>query len=124
MAVAYNLVIRPGVTFNKIFKWYTKDNVTLAKVPVNLSGYTGKMEIRANIGETVLMSITTEHQPTDTGGLMTLSSLGEITLNISAANTALYTQELAVYDILLTAPNLEVFEFASGSVTLKKGVTE
>jgi hypothetical protein len=118
MAAVHNLVIRPGVTFVKTFNWYTKDSVTLVKTPVNLTGYTARMDIRENVGDAAaVLTCTTEN------GRIALNSSGEIKITINAATTALYTTELAVYDLLLVAPGGEVTEFISGSVTLKKGVT-
>lgn len=118
MAAVHNLVIRPGVTFVKTFNWYTKDSVTLVKTPVDLTGYTARMDIRENVGDAAaVLTCTTEN------GRIALNSSGEIKITISAAVTAAYATELAVYDLLLVAPGGEVTEFISGSVTLKRGVT-
>jgi hypothetical protein len=118
MAAVHNLVIRPGVTFIKTFNWYTKDSVTLVKTPVNLTGYTARMDIRENVGDVAaVLTCTTEN------GRISLNASGEIKIIINAATTSAYTTELAVYDLLLIAPGGDVTEFISGSVTLKKGVT-
>lgn len=112
-AITYDLYIEQGAEFTKRFIW--KDSTG---TPVNLTGYTARMQIRPTVGsDTVLMENTTENGRIALGG-----SAGTIDVTLGATITA----ELAkggVYDLELVQTADDVVRFAEGQVTLSKEVT-
>ena len=122
-----NITIRPGVTKSLQFVWNTVDPDTKVKTPVDLTGYDAKMQFRKAAGEALLMELSTTATVigTTTGtASITLSSVGEININIPASITAQYSTDKAFYDLLLYAPGGEVIDFMEGAVSLKYGITE
>lgn len=115
-----NFSIRPGATKVLKFKWSTVDPDTRVKTPVDLSSYAAKMQVRAEEGSTaVLMEFSTIN------GRITVNSNGEVVVLIVPAVSNSYSTPKGVYDLLLmsaTNPS-EITEFASGIVTLDRGVT-
>jgi hypothetical protein len=115
-----NFSIRPGASKALQFQWFLVDSTTKVKTPVDLSSYSGKMQIKAEEGDTsALMELSTAN------GRMTLTDDGEVFVYISPALTTGYSVKKAVFDILLYSndPEPVVTEFISGIVTLDKGVT-
>lgn len=94
-----NINIYEGATFSQTFQWKTGDPA----IPVDLTGYTGIMHIRAAIeDETTLLSLTTA-----LGGIIieTPPADGKYTIFIPAADTtglcADHELIVAVYDLFL-----------------------
>ena len=116
----YDLCINQGATFEKVFTWttYTTGPTTAgtAPQPVNLTGWTAAMQIRAfPLSPTVLYDASSD---ITLGG-----SAGTISLTIPAATTEGFTWWSGVYDLLLTDPSGNVTRLLSGSVTISPGVT-
>lgn len=112
-AITYDLFIEQGAEFNQRFIW--KDGTG---APVNLSGYTARMQIRPALSsDTVLLSLTTENNRITLGG-----SAGTIDLTIGATATAALTRG-GVYDLELVQTADDVVRFAQGAVTVSKEVT-
>lgn len=134
-AATLNFIIGQGETWTRLLTWYAPDGTT----PINLTGYTARMQIRLTVDSAVLLELNTT--PASGKGDITLGgSAGTITLSISAALTAALTfagadegsaQEgtdvgtglLAVYDLDLVAPGGTVITLTRGSVVLVKEVT-
>lgn len=82
------------------FGAYTSGGELMYHPPMDLSGYTARMQIRAAITATeVLASLTTEN-----GGITLGGAAGTIELYLSDEATALLTFVKAVYDLELIAP--------------------
>jgi len=114
MAVTYDIEIEQGATFSRLFRW--KDS---AGDPVDLTGYTARMQIRRKYSSTTVeYSATTEN-----GDIVLGDALGTIQLDISAANTALLTCSSGVYDLELIASDNVVTRFVQGTVTVSREVT-
>lgn len=97
---------------------YTSGGELLYHPPVNLTGYTARMNIRSTVdATTILHSLTTENSGIALGG-----AAGTVDLLISATNTALFTFGTAVYDLELISGTV-VTRLLSGNVTLSKEVT-
>ncbi len=110
------------VTLNQInslgFTTYTSGGVLEYNQPVQLTGYTARMQIREKVGsDTVLHSLTTEN-----GGILLDTTLQTITLLIPDETTATFTFKAAVYDLEMLKSG-EVSQLATGNISLSKEVT-
>lgn len=100
------------------YKTYTSGGILEYNEPVDLTGYTARMQLRAKLDDTVVLhSMTTEN-----GGISIDAVNSTITLNITATNTALFTFTSAVYSLELINGTV-VIPFANGTITLIKEVT-
>lgn len=111
-----------SVTFNQVnslgYTTYTSGGVLEYNQPVDLAGYTARMQIRPKLeSDIVIQSLTTEN-----GGITFDNTLKTITLYISAADTTLLSFAQAVYSLEFVY-NSEIIPFATGNVTLQKEVT-
>lgn len=110
------------ITFNSInslnFSTYTGGGVLEYNQPVDLAGYTARMQLRQKLDDsTVIKELTTENS-----GIVINNTTKTITLNISAADTALFSFQTAVYSLELVNGEV-VLPFANGIMTLVKEVT-
>jgi hypothetical protein len=104
-------------------------------VPLDLTGYTARMQIRAKVAATtVLWEMTTEDALTQSSpepGITILDqqvpeNLGRLQLFIADENTALFTWRTGVYDLELvgsTQPGADVIRLLKGKVTVDPEVT-
>lgn len=111
-----DLTIYQGSTFSKTFQWKTGNPPT----PVNLTGYTARMQIRQKVtSETPIITLTTEN-----GRIIIRDPLeGRFSLEISAEDTAALSFKSAVYDLEFSSPSGIVVRLFEGSVTLSPEVT-
>ena len=111
-----------SMTFNDVnslgYTTYTSGGVVEYYVPVDLTGYTARMQIRAKLEDaTEVIELTTEN-----GGITVDDTTKTISLTISATDTALFTFTNAVYSLELVNTGV-VTTVASGMVYLVKEVT-
>ena len=98
---------------------YTSGGEVLYHPPVNLTGYTARMQIRETIeSTTTLHTLTTEN-----GGITLGGAAGTIALTISATDTAAFTFDSAVYDLEVISGAGVVTEVLRGAVYLNDEVT-
>ena len=98
---------------------YTSGGEVLYHPPVNLTGYTARMQIRETLeSTTVLHEMTTED-----GGITLGGAAGTIALTISATDTAAFTFDSAVYDLEVISGAGVVTEVLRGDVYLNDEVT-
>jgi hypothetical protein len=110
-AAKLNITVEQGATFSKRLVWRDKN-----KRPINLSGYTAKMQIRASATSTdVLFELSTSNQR------ITLAAGGVIQLDIAANDTDQI--KAGVYDLKLYAPTGQEIRLIEGKVTVSPGVT-
>ena len=124
----YNIVIEEGATFGLDLLY--KDS---SGNRVDLSSYTGRMQIRDSPGgdliDSTASNISIGHKVQN--GTLVTSGLGNATsthqsnlsVEISAAHTANYDFEKAFYDIEIQAGN-HVERVIEGSVTLSREITQ
>lgn len=117
----YNLQIYQGATFRQVFTWLsdvcrTSGTAGAQRMPVDLTGYSAAMQIRA-----FALAPTVEYDATP--DLTINGPLGTITLVIPSSDTEDFTWWAGVYDILLTDPAGTVTAFLTGSVTVRPGIT-
>lgn len=109
MAAYSEIVIEQNATFN------TKVNVEdVYNNPVNLTGYTAASQMRKSYYSSSFYTIQTE---------VTGTSNGEITLTMSAANTANLPIGRMVYDLIIDDGNSNVTRVVEGIVTVLPSVT-
>jgi len=113
-----NIVIEQGTTFNPVLT-YT-DNSTPA-VPIDLSGYTARMQIRLKQTDATFIvggELTTENSGITLGG-----AAGTVTLLITDTVTTAFTFASAVYDLELIDGSGIVSRLLTGTVTLSTETT-
>lgn len=105
---------------SKGFKPYTSDGIIEYKAPVDLTGYTARMQIREKIDSTtVLDELTSENS----GIVIDTVNYG-IIISISALDTAAYTFNTAVYSLEMVSATGVVTTIAVGTLTLVKEITK
>ena len=108
------LTIYQGATFRKRLTWRAP-----SKAPIDLTGCTARMQIRAKIEATTpLLTLTTEN-----GGISLGGTAGTIELLIDADDTAALTWTSGVYDLEIVFPGGQVTRLTYGSVTVSPEVT-
>ena len=109
MAAFSEIVIEQGATFN------TTINIEdTAGAAINLYGYTANSMMRKSYYSSSATTITS----TVTG-----TANGEVTLSVSATNTASLTPGRYVYDVIITSPTSVVTRVVEGIVTVLPSVT-
>lgn len=111
-----NITIYQGSTFSQTFQWKTGNPA----MPVNLTGYTARMQIREKISSPdYIIELTTAN-----GGIVIKDAInGTFSIEISATATAAMTFKNAVYDIEFVSPSGVVKRLFGGTVTLSPEVT-
>ena len=104
------MLIEQNATFST-----TVNVVDSAGAAVNLYGYSASTQMRKSYYATSATIITS----TITG-----NANGEITLSMTAANTANLTPGRSVFDLLITAPNGTKTRVIEGIVVVSPGVTQ
>jgi len=111
-AGAYDITCEQGATFSRTLT--VKDSNGNAR---DLSGYTARMQVRRTTSSsTTLVELTTEN------GRISLNSDGEISLSLSATETAALTDE-GVYDLEIEDSSGNVERVVEGSFNLDLEVT-
>lgn len=109
------LTIYQGSTFTKSFTWLTGP----LKVPMNLTGYTARLQFRVDYLTPVLLELNTNN-----GGItIPNSTTGEFVLNISSSDTSNLNFNEALWDLEFTAPDMTVIRRLEGKAKLSLEVT-
>jgi hypothetical protein len=113
-AATYNFEVEQGTTLVKPLVY--KDSLG---APVNLTGYSAKMQIRPSISsEEVLLELSTVN-----GKIVIVPLLGKLTLTMSPADTSALTSRRARYDLEITAGDGSVTRLIEGEITVSREVT-
>lgn len=120
----YNLLIEQGATYQVEIQY--KDS---AGVAVDLTGYSGKLQIRPSIGSpTAYICLSSSLQPDGTGLNFSGSygttppTSGSIGIYISAISSSLLTFDTGVYDLEISSGSFTT-RLLQGNVQLSKEVT-
>lgn len=114
-AARLNLVIERGADFSTVITWRDE-----ADVLVNLTGYSGEMDVREERADTATQIATF----TDGNGRITLGgAAGTITLSMTAVDTAALTAGTGWFDLLLTTGGGLVTRLVEGVVVIAERVT-
>jgi tRNA threonylcarbamoyladenosine modification (KEOPS) complex Pcc1 subunit len=112
------ITIYQGATFYKEFQW--KSGTPL--LPVNITGYTARMQIRETIkSPDVLIELTTGNN--NNRITITNPTDGRFVLEISATDTASLNFKSGVYDLELISSTGKVTRLFGGNVTFSPEVT-
>lgn len=109
----YNINVYTGTTFSLAPVW--KINGT----PVNLDSYTADMQVRAATDTSIIVELNTSN-----GRIVIAPSLGQVTLNLTAAETTALAAGNYIYDLNLTAPGGDVTKILSGNFAVVASVTQ
>lgn len=113
-AATYDFEIEQGATLLKPIVWKDSNGT-----PVNLTGYTAKMQVRRNAADpTVLLELSNTN-----GRLSITPGTGTVTLIFSAATTAAITWTRGKYDLELTSADGTVTRLIEGEITVSKEIT-
>jgi len=117
-AAKVNLTIEKGAQYLKTFIWQTT-----AKIPISLSGLSGRMQLRSTVeASSFVIELTTVN-----GGIVLEAggSIGQIDIIIGAQATDAISIDFGVYDIeLYDALDLDnVNRVVEGVVSIIEGVT-
>jgi hypothetical protein len=113
-AAKRNITIEQGATYRYSLIWKDSDGV-----PVDLSGYIARMQVRKMFtSDDTLLDLSSANGDIVLGGV-----LGTIEIEASAADTALITDKVGVYDVELESSSGVVTRIIEGSVTIKPEVT-
>lgn len=108
------LTICQGATFDPQWTF-----TSAGGAPINLTGCTARMQVRAKITDpVVLVNLTTEN-----GGITLGGATGTIDLYISDENTALFSWRGGVWDFELVWPSGRVTRLAQGTAEVWPEVT-
>lgn len=107
--------IYQGATFRKRLVW----KAGTPKVPVDLTGCTARMQVRAEVeSPDFLLELTTAN-----GGITLGGAAGTVDLYVSDETTSAITWTSGVFDIEIEHPSGEVTRLAQGSVGVSPEVT-
>jgi hypothetical protein len=99
---------------------YTSGGVVAYNQPIDLAGYTARMQIKGKIADTVsILSLTSS----PAAGIVLDNTAKTITITISADQTALLTFKTAVYSLEMVSLDGVVTEIMGGKITLEPEVT-
>lgn len=112
----HDFTIEQGTSVNKKVIW--KDNQSTPQ-PIDLTGYTARMQVRSTIASTeVLVELTTENSGIELG-----TTNGQILLKMTDTQTAAFAWLTGVYDLELIAPSGDVTRLLKGTITVDPEVT-
>jgi hypothetical protein len=98
---------------------YTTGGVLEYNEPVNMSGYTARMQLRTKVDDpVVLLELTTENN-----GIILNTTTNSIIIQITATDTAAITWKTAVYNLELVSSGGQVTSLCTGSISMNKEVT-
>lgn len=115
MAAQWDLSADQGATFSAIFTWLESDQET----PVNLTGWSAAMQVRAEATNALLASFSTA-----LGGITLGGSAGTITLSAAPSTTSGWTFGAGLYDLQLTDGSGDVTTLLAGIFTVTPAVTQ
>lgn len=102
---------------------YTSGGYIQYYTPVDMAGYTARMQIKNKVGGTVLASTDVDDAPLNVIVAAIDNALKTITVTISATNTAAFTWTKGVYDLEMLDGTGVVTLLLSGNITVSKEVT-
>lgn len=119
VAAKRDLFIEQGATFTFVFRWMKQFELE-EPVPVDLTGYKARMQIRKSQGTPVFIEATTENS------FITVEDAldGKVKLYLPALETDKLTTSPLVYDVEMVEPNGDVHRVLKGKVTVDPNITQ
>lgn len=105
------------------FKAYVSGGYLQFNTPVDLTGYTARMQIKDKVGGTVLASTEAGDTPLNILSVALDTAKSTITLTVSATATAALIWTKGVYELEMVSSTGVVTTILSGKVTVAKEVT-
>lgn len=119
-AAVRNLYIEQGANFTLAFTWYPSDpSAVPPPAPNDLTGATGRMQIRTKQGGAILLNATTENGKIVLGG-----AAGTVAIELSGADTEAIAVKSALYDLEITMASGADFRLLQGRVTVSPNITQ
>lgn len=112
MAGVYDFVFEQGTTIARLLTWKRSN------VPVDLTGYTARMEIRDKYGGNLLYRFDLGQ-----GNLVLGGTAGTIILRVPPSTSAAWTWRAGVYDLEVIDSNGDVARLIQGKVKISPEVT-
>lgn len=110
----YNITCNQGATLQRTITWTDP-----ARNPINLTGYTARMHVRATVeSASTILELTNQNGRITLGG-----AAGTVSLNVAANVTANLTPGLYVYDLEVVSGGGEVTRLVEGNFNVKAEVT-
>lgn len=110
--------LEAGATFNHKITWKKETPVdSNIYVPVDLSSFTAKMQVRKKAGDPVILEFSTLN------GRIILNNIGEISLLVSAVDTNSLVPDTYKYDLELTSSLNVVTRLIEGSFEIIGQIT-
>lgn len=113
-AAHHDIIIDQGETFSKVLTWKA-GSPSLS--PVDLTGFTGKMQVRTLAGNLVV-ELSTANSRISLGG-----TAGTITLTIASADTSTLLVGTHSYDLFVTSSGGVSTRLLFGSAKVRERVT-
>ena len=114
IAGTYDMVADQGATLSRTITW--KDS---ARAPINVTGYSARMQVRANVASTTtVLELTTANGRIALGG-----AAGTVTLTVSAADMTAVPAGRYVYDLELVSGAGVVNRLIMGNFVVRAEVT-
>ena len=108
----YDLCIGKGADWSQPFIWQADG------VAIDLTGYTGRLQIIDPADDSVIADLTTAN------GKLTLTEVeGKVTAALSYAETRAITQTDAIYDLLLKSPGGNRVRRVKGAITFEPAIS-
>lgn len=112
-ALRYQIKLNAGETSSLVFPVLDEHGLS-----VNITGWTGKAQIRSAPGIPQVL-----YEWSAAQGNLTVSG-SSVTLRVAAADSAAWNWTNAVYDLILTDLNGNVYRIAEGSVVVDPAITQ
>ena len=120
----YDIMIEQGATFTLPISYKDSSDavINLATTTNNNPDYTARMKIKESAGGTIIASSESSDAPKNTLSIALAASGNNITVTMSATNTAALDFETAIYDLELVS-GASVDRIIEGRVKLSREVT-
>ena len=114
MATKLDLQLDQGATFEHLLTWTTNEGA-----PIDLTGYTARMQVRPKAGsDDLIFDLTTEN-----GGITLGDVAGTITIAISATDSTAVIVRKGVYDLELCSSSGFITRLVQGKLVIDPEVT-
>ena len=111
-------------TVNAIdFKPYTSGGVVVYRTPVDLAGYTARMQVRDKVGGTLMASSEAGDSPLNIISLTVDATAKTVGNAVAATDTAALTWKKGYYDLEMVSAGGKVTKLLSGTITVSDEVT-
>lgn len=123
-ATIFNIILEPGADWDASFVLKQDDNPDpVLATPLDVTGYTAKMQVRSQIGDTTAL-VTISETLSASGQITVGTTNGLFSLNIKgSALAALAAPADAFYDVLVTSPTGKPIRALQGEVKISPRVT-